>query len=52
MPKQTLTHDCPQQGRTDLQARWLEDGQVHRAKCDRCDTVLYKGRSSEYSVTV
>jgi hypothetical protein len=46
-----IDHACPIDGHTTLEARWLEDGQVHRAECATCDTVLYKGRSSEYSVT-
>jgi len=56
MPKQTLTHDCPQQGRVTLTARWLPDAKQLRATCDKCDCAVYGTRSGKqtdaHSLTV
>jgi len=47
MPKQTLTHDCPQQGRVTLTARWLPEAEQLRATCDKCDCAVYAERDGE-----
>jgi hypothetical protein len=45
--KQTLTHDCPQQGRVTLTTRWLPDAKQLRATCDKCDCAVYAERDGE-----
>jgi len=51
MPKQTLTHDCPQAGRVTLVARWLPKAKQLRATCDNCDCAVYANRAGTQTDT-
>jgi len=51
MTKQSLTHDCPVNGRTTLVARWLPKAKQLRATCDDCESAVYANRAGTQTDT-